>query len=359
MRYGTVTLFVITLLIFSACSPVTGVDNRINDRRPFNIDLDKTNRSTLLSSANSPSIELNANDATSLKMLVGYSTQVTGLCNAYLASMDDFFRSFRSYYQSMHRFREDASALVQFEQRSLIPKLSEQQQQLETQFQAVDFLSEEQNQYVIRSLQTLQKRLRDLDGLSGTLNDYVQGKSYQDDVELKAGEELMMTMNDHCAQFYQTHQELTNFLDDLQFSSRQQMLASEVDGEASINVLSDMRNLKGLIQRLGDFRVETDDLHDLSASYKSVVLELKEHTAYPVEKISDSKTRDDYKVIYNSIYAQMLPRINKVIYELENQNKDWLDTDFNSTMEGIFKSYNDLSRFYAEGYGKPAPLPTN
>lgn len=355
MRLGgiAVTAFV---LLFIACSPVSRIEDGYNDRVNFHIDLDKTSRSTVLSSENSPSIELQSDDRTSLKMLVGYSTQVTGLCNAYLSSMDEFFRSFRNYYQSIYKFGEDGSTKVTFEKTNLIPKLSEKQKNLEEQFQAVDFLSSTQNDYVIRSLSTLQKRLSDLDALSSTLSTYVGASEYKSDVDLQKGQELLMKMNDHCAQFYQTHKELSNFIEDLQFAGRSQLLAEESDGEAAINVLSDLRNLKGLVQRLGDFRVESDDLHDLTEDYKGIVTELKKNIAYPVEKISDEKTRNDYRVMYNSIVSQILPLVNKVIYELETENVEWVKSDFNETMETIFKSYNDLSRFYAEGYGKPVPL---
>lgn len=289
-------------------------------------------------------------------MVVGYGNQVTGLCNAYLDTMDEFFRSFREYYQSIYQYGEDGTTAVVFAKTNLIPELSDKQRNLEEQFQAVGFLSQEQNDYVIRSLKTLRLRLNDLDTYSNTLSNYVETKEYQEDLELEKGEELLHKMNDHCAQFYQTQKELSNFIEDLQFEGRSKLLAEAVDGEASLNVLKDLRNLKGLIQRLGKWRVETDDLHDISLVYKDVVTELEEHTKYPVEKISDVKTRNDYQAVYNSIYAQMLPRINKVIFELENKNLDWQLSDFDKTMEDIFKAYNNLSRFYAEGYGKAAPL---
>lgn len=355
MRQLLVAGFVFMILFIAACSPVSKGDSR-QERKPLNIDLSQTSRSSANSTSQSPSIELKASDRQSTRMLIGYCSQVTGLNNAYLSAMDQFFHSFRSYYETLHRYSEDNSTAVIFEKTGLVPNLTTKQTVLEEHFQAVDFLSADQNEYVITSIITLRKRLTDLGALSNTLSDYVERKDYKQDADLNKGEQLLMQINDHCAQFYQTHRELGNFIEDLQFEGRSTLLIEEVDGEASLNVLSDLRNIKSLILRLGDYRYETDDLHELSNEYKSVVTALNAHTNYEVEKISDAKTRQDYQAVYNSIFSHMLPRINKVIYELENKNVEWLQSDFNKTIEAVYKSYNDLSRFYAEGYGKAAPM---
>jgi len=355
MKQLTVAGLAFTILFLAACSPVSKGDSS-QDRRPLNIDLSQTSRSSAASTSQSPSIELKATDRRSTRMLIGYCSQVTGLNNAYLSAMDEFFLSFRSYYESLHRYSEDNSTAVIFEKTGLVPDLNTKQKVLEEHFQEVEFLSADQNAYVITSIKTLRKRLADLGALSSTLGNYVERKDYKSDVDLTEGERLLMQINDHCAQFYQTHRELGNFIEDLQFEGRSSLLIEEVDGEASLNVLTDLRNIKSLILRLGDYRFETDDLHELTNEYKSVVTALNAHTNYEVEKISDAKTRQDYQAVYNSIFSQMLPRINKVIYELENKNVEWLQSDFNKTIEAVYKSYNDLSRFYAEAYGKAAPM---
>lgn len=353
MRRLAVAAFVCCFLLYS-CSPVSKRDTTSQGQRPFNIDLGKTYRSNSANAAQSPSIEMQKTDAQSIRMLVGYCTQVTGLNNAYLATMDQFFLSFRSYYESIYKYAEGKTKSVSFKATDLVPKLSERQQMLEEQFQAVGFLSNEQNDFVIRSIRILRKRLDDLAPLSKALSNYVDGKQYETDSNLVNGERLMMQINDHCAQFYETHRYLNEFIEDMQFAGRSNLLSTEVDGTASINIMSDLRKIKSFILRLGDYRVDTDDLHELSLEYKTVVDDLSNHSKIDLSSISNDSNRDSYQKVYNTIYAQMIPRINKVIFELESENREWIQSDFNKTMEALFKSYNELSRFYAEVYSKPA-----
>jgi len=345
MRPGSVLLILFSLIVLS-CQPVVKMDRNQMGAPSGSPKKKSSSTSPPTSTISVPIVGEAPRDQQHNRLTLSYCNQLTGLTNAYLTTMDGFFQEFRNYYKGFYAYENGEGKAPSFKAQQMRPGLNERQIELTKNFGAVSFLNEEQNNFMVNGMLILQKRLMDLHDLNGELEKF----SSADAPDVKVGNELILRMNDHCAQFYDQYQAIGDFLANLQLANRKMLMLDQPNGLASSNILEDLSNIKSIIQRVGNYRKESDDLNALIAEYKTAVEEMDLHRQLPPEKIIGDKFQADYQKFYYIVVSNILPRLNITIESLRAEDLDWLTKNFNKTVEDLYREYNALSRFFNEEF---------
>jgi len=288
--------------------------------------------------------KMNEKERLEAQKMVSFYNTIISESNAMVSAYDEYYKYLRYFIGEREAFaagnRKELiykGITVDYDPAANLPDILKS-------FDSADFIDEDFRHQLAIKLGVLGNAITQTNLLAGQYKGYIDAKAYEKD-GLSGAKNLEGKMRNYAVSFYNNQINLNDTISELAYPYEKKIILEQQDGSTKINMRSDLRNFKKVIADLSRKRTDSS-LDTLMNLYKGSTLIMSKHIKTDSLSFSAGEKRETYQMFYEEMKANMLPRMNILINNLQEKDSTYLEKRYNDDLQSVKEIFNVVTQLY-------------
>lgn len=275
---------------------------------------------------------------------IGYYNLLMGEANQMVASYDEFYKYLRFFIGEREAYESGNRNDLRYNPVPIDYNIQEGLKLVALANEKAKFVDDSEKKYLFNQVKELDDHILKTMGLADQYKTYFDSKAYESD-NLLGAKNIEGKIKNYAYLFYNKQIAFNDTLVELAYPYERKLILEKPDGQLRMNMRSDLRNFKKVISELSQKRQDSK-LDTLINLYKGATMIMKNHIIIDSLKFDSGESKEAYTLFYEEMKANMLPRMNVLINNLQEKDSTYLEKRYNSDLQSVKEIFNVVTQMY-------------